>query len=107
MKTLKPIREGDVFDTVSLDGKTFEIRYGYYEDYERESGEPIPIYPDLKNDPIYGESGKRIVTFIQESCESFESRCDECLDETDCGFCKHYRETHPGILLGICMKDNK
>ena len=41
------IQEGDIYEVLSVDRETFEIRCGYYEDFERENSEPIPIYPDL------------------------------------------------------------
>ena len=46
---MREIRDGDLYKTVTVHGKTFELRYGYYEEYERESlfSEPIPIYPDF------------------------------------------------------------
>lgn len=52
------IREGDIFEVLSVDGGTFEIRYGYYEDFEQDGSEPIPIYPDLAKTAIFGASGK-------------------------------------------------
>ena len=29
--------EGDLYKIVNLGGRTFELRFGYYEEYERES----------------------------------------------------------------------
>ena len=106
MNNMTAIKEGDVFRRVEIDGKLFEIRYGYYEDYEREAGDPIPIYPDLHAVPTFGESGLRIVSAIQQACENFSPKCNGCEKEADCGFCKHYREAHPGDMLGICQNEN-
>lgn len=82
------IREDDIYEVLSADGGTFEIRYGYYEDFERDGSTPIPIYPDLEKSPVYGESSKYIVTFMQEPCVHYEPRVDNA--EPYCGCCKHY-----------------
>lgn len=83
-----PVREGDIYEVLSVDGRTFEIRYGYYEDFERDGSAPIPIYPDLEKSPVYGESSKYIVTFMQEPCVYYEPRVENA--EPYCGCCKHY-----------------
>ncbi len=89
-------REGDIFKVILLGGKKFEIRYGYYEDYERETGEPIPIYPDFIKDPCMTEDGRPFVTQMQELCEYGTS------DFTDgfCVDCKYFTEGDE--LIGIC-----
>ena len=98
--------EGELFCELVVDGQHFEIRYGYYEDYERDSGDPIPIYPDLYTKPVWGESGCRIVSAIQQSCDSFTPKCDGCEMEDDCGFCKYYKEKTAGDMIGICQSEN-
>ena len=47
------IREGELYKRLELFGRAFELYYGYYEDYERERGEPVPIYPDFQKSPEY------------------------------------------------------
>ena len=37
------IRDGDIYKIIELHGSTFELRYGYYEEYERGREEPVPI----------------------------------------------------------------
>lgn len=83
------VREGDLYEVLFVDGETFEIRCGYYEDFERDDSEPIPIYPDLEKTPIYGASGKRIVTHMQEPCPYFKPQSG---DDTEncCGCCEYY-----------------
>ena len=89
-------REGDIYKTVELYGKSFELRYGYYEEYEKEKGEPIPIYPDFRENPMYTDRGYPFVTQMQELCihgtSKFEDGC--------CADCKYYR--HGDELIGIC-----
>ena len=89
-------RDGDLYKIISLFGKSFEIRYGYYEEYERESGEPIPIYPDFVSCPVHTEEGYPFVTQMQELCEHGESDFSDAF----CADCKHYR--HGDDLIGIC-----
>ncbi len=107
MNNTDVIREGDVFGELVVDGKRFEIRYGYYEDYERETGDPIPIYPDLHKKPTFGVSGRRIVSAIQQACKNFSPKCTGCENEDDCGFCKHYKENNSGDMIGICQHEKK
>lgn len=92
-------REGELYKVIEAGGRTFELRYGYYEEYERESplASPIPIYPDFKCEPEYTEDGKPFVTQMQELCEFGESAFSDgcCVD------CKYYE--HLDELLGICL----
>ena len=93
---MNKIKDGDLYKIIDVFGRSFEIRYGYYEDYERSRGDPEPIYPDLKKQPEYTYDGYLIVTQMQEICEHGESRfCDGCC--VDCSFYRHAND-----LLGIC-----
>ena len=88
--------EGDLYANVSVSGREFTLRYGYYEDLDRESGEPIPIYPDLKSDPVYSQDGRPIVTQMQIACSEYlgpES-------EDNCGHCSFFLGEK--LLFGIC-----
>ena len=64
--------EGELYKEVTVGGRPFRLVYGYYEDFERESpfNEPIPIYPDLLNNPVYTAQGIPIVTAMQYICSS-------------------------------------
>ena len=90
------IREGGHYKTISLFGKTFEIKYGYYEEYERARSEPVPIYPDLKENPVYTDDGYPIVTQMQELCEMGESKFQDGF----CTDCKYFE--HGDDLIGRC-----
>lgn len=94
---MNQIRDGDVYKTLTVFGRNFELRYGYYEEFERSQGEPIPIYPDFKSNPLYTVEGHPFVTQMQELCQygtsAFHEGC--CVD------CAHYR--HGDDLLGICV----
>ncbi len=94
-------KEGDLFKTVSLEGRTFVIRYGFYADFERENPEndPIPIYPDFRTHPVYTADGYPFVTQMQDLCPHGESLQKEayCVD------CPHFR---PGEeLIGVCRHE--
>lgn len=99
------IQEGDLYEVLLVDGGTFEIRYGYYEDFERELSEPIPIYPDLEKTPIYGTSGKRIVTHMQEPCQHFSPQAGSDTEQC-CGCCIYYPANRQMIEACQC-KHNK
>ena len=89
-------KDGDLYKVVTIHDVRFELRYGYYEEFEREIGEPIPIYPDFKRSPQYTSEGYPFVTQMQELCEHGESR----FQEGCCADCHHFVDE--GELFGIC-----
>jgi len=93
------VKEGELFKTITLSGRTFEIRYGFYEECDRhiKNAEPIPIYPDFLTEPQYADDGSPFVTAMQEPCETFEGKKTA---DSGCGDCVFYR--HGEELLGIC-----
>lgn len=99
---MKDIREGDLYKVVEMFGHTIELRYGYYEEWERSRGEPVPIYPDLKRYPLYTDGGYPIITQMQELCEHGNSRFDD-------GFCVDCEFFEVGAdLFGVCKNsENK
>ena len=96
---MRNAKEGDLYGVVRIYGKTFEIYYGYYEDYERQSkyNDPVPIYPDLVKTPQYGDGGRPIVTEMQVACAHYRG------SETDdrCGRCRHFQKGER--LFGLCQ----
>lgn len=95
---MERVAEGTLFKNISLFGKMFEIRYGYYADYERENeeNEPIPIYPDFLQSPIFTDDGYPFVTQMQTPCQHGECHhTDAC-----CADCPHF--LHGDELIGIC-----
>lgn len=93
-------QEGDLFRIIRICGKTFEIRYGFYEERDRHTqfAEPVPIYPDFTELPQYTDDGTPFVTAMQNPCESFEGKKDA---NSVCGDCALYRACEE--LLGICV----
>jgi len=89
-------KEGELYKTVELHGHRIELRYGYYEEFERERGEPIPIYPNLKEQPIYTKEGFPVVTQMQDLCENGSSPFpDGC-----CAECEYFQQKED--MFGIC-----
>ena len=95
-KRVKAPKEGELFKVIPLGGRTFEIKYGYYEDYERKYGEPIPIYPDFVKEPCFADDGKPFVTQMQDACEHAKSD----IRDSFCVECKHF--SHGDELIGFC-----
>ena len=92
-------KEGRVYKTVHSHGRVFDIRYGYYEEYERGRYDPIPIYPNFKEKPEYTDEGFPFVTAMQDVCPHFDGE-DPSLG---CFGCKHY--TSGEDLIGICKEN--
>jgi hypothetical protein len=96
---MKIMPEGALYKILTVFDQTFEVRYGYYEDFERENKNcyPVPIYPNFLENPIYTKEGYPFVTKIQELC-SFGSSgfADGC-----CADCPHF--SHGEELIGICL----
>ena len=98
-------REGEIFKIIEAHGTKFEIRYGYYEEVDRQNPylEPIEIYPDFLKSPAYTENGVPFVTAIQKPCEHFSGEHDE---ENTCYQCAYYERCED--LLGVCKcEENK
>ncbi len=95
-----PPKEGDLFKIIEIHGKRFEIRYGFYEESDRQSkfAEPIEIYPDFIKEPQYTDEGVPFVTAIQMPCGHFGGKRDENSTCEECSFYQHCEE-----LLGICI----
>ena len=92
-------KEGDLFKIIQLHGKTFEIRYGFYEECDRHTqyAEPMEIYPNFIKEPQYTDEGIPFVTAIQIPCDYYYGKLT---DNSTCEECSYYR---PGEeLLGIC-----
>lgn len=97
---MERIKEGDLYKTVIFQGKIFTLFYGYYEPYERNHTEPIPIYPDFIKKPLYNDEGYPIVTQMQMLCEYGNSKFSD-------GFCADCRYFQKGTdLFGLCLCQN-
>ena len=90
--------EGDLYRNVEVFGKTFELRYGYYEDKDRR-GTPDIIYPNFKKDPVYTDDGIPYVTMMQDACRFYAGNIDSG-DDSCCGDCKYFK--HGEEWFGVC-----
>lgn len=93
-------REGDIHEVVQVGGHSFTIRYGYYDESERHTTDPIPIYPCFITEPHYTADGFPLVTRIQDACEHYfagegtqgDGWCADCLhcsdDQGEIGICQ-------------------
>lgn len=99
-----PPKEGELFLNVTVENYTFELRYGYYEETDRLRGEPVPIYPDLKSNPLYTGDGQPIVTAVQVPCEYYKT--PEGFENEDCcSNCIYYPDIKDEI--GICQCEKR
>ncbi len=89
-------REGDLYKRITVSGKTFELYYGYYEEFEREYNDPIPLYPDFSRQPCYTDDGEPIVTGMQDPCPYYNGK--ESGDS--CASCRFFENREE--LFGIC-----
>ena len=98
-----PKKEGELYKSFTLYGKSFDIYYGFYEPCDRESPlcEAVPIYPDFKAKPIYTDEGYPFVTEIEDACEHFSGEGAKTADST-CGECRHLKKGEEWI--GICTR---
>lgn len=90
-------KEGDLYKIIKLFGKTFELRYGYYEEFERVYNEPMPLYPDFIKNPMYTEDGAPFVTKMQDVCQYYTG--PDAIDR-ECVGCRYYKSGEE--FLGIC-----
>lgn len=96
-----PKKEGELYKSLTLYGRRFDIYYGYYEDCDRENPlcDPLPVYPDFLKTPLFTEDGEPFVTVTQDACEHFSGAGGRTADST-CGDCLHLC-TGDG-WIGIC-----
>ena len=94
-------REGQLYKAFTLEGHGFELKYGYYEDRERELCPPVVIFPDLVASPLYSSRGYPLVTQIQDPCRHFKPHTKA--PEHWCGDCAYFTGEHREI--GICSCD--
>lgn len=90
-------KEGDLYKRMTVFGKSFELRYGYYEEFERQYNEPMPIYPDFLQAPLYTDDGFPFVTQMQDACIHYIGKEER---DQDCAGCVHY--LHGEEFLGVC-----
>ena len=97
--------EGTLYKRLILHGQVFELRYGYYEDRDRNNPtlDPMPIYPDFLKHPQFTQEGFAFVTKMQDACPHYRGEAFLCKECAECAFFQ------PGEdLIGICVcEENK
>jgi hypothetical protein len=94
-------KEGDLYKVLTTFGKSFELRYGFYEERDRQSPlcEPAIIYPDFIREPLFTETGEPFVTMMQDACGHYKGSTKRTPDST-CAECKHFKQGEE--WFGIC-----
>ena len=100
-KTVLPV-EGDLYKVINLHGATFEIRYGYYEEIDRQN-DPIEIYPDFLKSPAYTNDGFPFVTHMQEPCKYYKKKGTD--KDRDCSTCVYMEYGDELIAVCRCKKN--
>ena len=92
-------KDGELYKVITAHGATFEIRYGYYEDKDRENPSipPMEMYPNFLKNPVYADMGMPFVTAMQKTCAQFKGEQDE---DNTCYQCEYYEKCED--LLGVC-----
>lgn len=97
-------KEGDIFKRIELYGVAFEIRYGYYEDIDRQY-EPYEVYPDFTKTPVYTSDGAPFVTLTQTPCRYFQKKKNAF--DCDCGTCIYMERGDELIAVCRCPQNKK
>ncbi len=92
------IAEGEIYKVVTTFGKSFELRYGYYDDIDRNHSPDI-IYPDFVKNPLYTDIGEPFVTMMQDACERYKGNLKRTPDTT-CAECEYFKRGEE--WFGIC-----
>ena len=97
-------KEGMLYKIITAQGERFEIYYGYYDEKDKTGKytEPIPIFPNFQQNPLYTKDGYPFVTHMQDACEHYASN----IKNDSCYSCKHFTQCED--LIGICKcEENK
>ncbi len=101
-----PPKEGDLYKITTIGEHSFELRFGYYADFERSNSEPVVIYPDLSENRLYDIYGYRIVTAVQDPCNCYEVHAHKTRDDC-CNDCVYYTDFTEGIGICMCIQNTK
>lgn len=105
-KKFSPPKEGELYKKLTVGGHCFELKYGFYADFERESGEPVVIYPDLITCKLYAQDGNMLVTAIQEPCRYYKVYEEQMRNEWCCD-CEYYMYSGDDIGICSCPENNQ
>lgn len=100
--------EGDLYKEVKTFGRTFELRYGYYGDQDRQNPlcTPAVIYPDFTREPLYTDNGEPFVTMMQDNCPNYRGENSKTPDTT-CSECEYFKRGEEWFGICTCEKNKK
>lgn len=80
--------------------------FSVYLEYDEQTGESHPNYPNFEEHPAYTERGRPFATAVQERCLHAKPKAPEEEIPGDCSGCKwFYREHTRYDPIGICLCD--
>lgn len=81
-------------------GRMFEI----FCEYDGETGESCPIFPDFEQSPEYTADERPFTTADRDDCPHCKSKTPDKPPPGDCGGCAYFfREETPYDPIGVCM----
>ena len=100
--------EGELYKVITTFGRTFELRYGYYGEKDRQNPlcQPVVIYPDFTAEPLYTDEGEPFVTMLQDACESYRGESNRTPDTT-CAECKYFERGEEWFGICTCERNRK
>ena len=101
-------KEGELYRVVKTFGRTFELRYGYYGERDRENPlcDPSVIYPDFKSSPLHTDTGEPFVTMMQDACSAYKGEHKKTPDTT-CADCDYLLRGEEWFGVCVCPKNKK
>lgn len=99
-------KEGELYKVITTFGRTFSLRYGYYDERDRQNPlcEPMVIYPDFLSSPLYTDRGEPFVTVMQDACECYHGDAAKTPD-TACAECRYFVKGED--WFGICACESR
>ena len=100
--------EGELYKIVTTFGKTFELRYGFYEEKDRLNPlcQPAIIYPDFSRNPCFTDDGAPLVTMMQDACNRYAGEVRRTSDTT-CAECKYFERGEEWFGICTCPKNKR
>ena len=81
-------------------GRCFPV----YLEYDEQTGESYPAYPDFEERPEHTDEGRPFATSAQESCSHAKAKAPGEILPGDCSCCGWFhRDNMPYDPIGVCM----
>lgn len=101
-------KEGELYKIVTTFGETFELRYGYYDERDRQNPlcRPAVIYPDFIKEPLYTKDGRPFSTMMQGTCAHYAGVFQKT-EDTTCAECRHFWRGEEWFGICRCEQNRK